>query len=31
MAQGLSDKKKFGKMPYINDNQLDDLFGHIKS
>jgi SRSO17 transposase len=31
MAQGLSDKKKFGKTLYIIDNLLDDLFGHVKS
>lgn len=31
MAQGLSDKKKFDKTPYIIDNLLYDLFGHVKS
>jgi len=31
MAQGLSDKKKFARIPYIIDNLLNDLFDHVKS
>lgn len=31
MAQGLSDKKKFEKIPYIVDKQINSLPGHVKS